>query len=57
MVFGVGHCGACGFFFFFGLSPVLKGVVGCGWVWCLGRGHGSASWDEVGCWSWIGELG
>ena len=49
---------------------MLKGVVGCGWVRCLGRGwvvvvdqragmkwvvgRGSASWDEEGCWSWIG---
>ena len=25
-------------FFFFRLGPVLKGVVGYGWVRCLGRG-------------------
>ena len=28
-------------------------VVGCGSAW-LGRGRGSASWDEAGSWSWIG---
>ena len=33
---------------------MLKGVVGCGWVQCLGRGWVVA---EVGCWSWIGKLG
>ena len=56
VVFGVGHCGGCGFFFFFGCDRCLKGlwvvvgssvwVVGCGWVWCLGRGWVVA---EVGC--------
>ena len=28
-------------------------VVGCESAW-LGRGRGSASWDEAGRWSWIG---
>ena len=46
VVFGVGHCGGCGFFF--GCDQCLKGlwvvvgsgvwVVGRGWVRCLGRG-------------------
>ena len=49
--------GGCGFFFFFWLWPVLKGVVGRGWVRCLGRwswlGLVFGSW--LGCWSWIGE--
>ena len=40
--FGVGHYGGCGFFFW--LWPVLKGVVGRGWVRCLG------------CWSWLGSV-
>ena len=31
-------------------------VVGCGSAW-LGCVRGSASWDEVGRWLWIGELG
>ena len=43
----MGHCGGCGCgFFFFLLCPVLKGVVGRGWVQCLGRGWVVA---EVGC--------
>ena len=62
MVFGMGHCGGCGFFFFFGCDRCLKGlwvvvgsdvwVVSRGWVQCLG-----CSWvvAEVGCWLWIGE--
>ena len=29
-------------------------VVGCESAW-LGRGRGSASWDEAGRWSWIGS--
>ena len=55
--------------FFLGCDRCLKGlwvVVGSGaWVvvmdqragmkWVVGRG--SASWDEAGRWSWIGELG
>ena len=28
-------------------------VLGCGSAW-LGRGRGSASWDEASRWSWIG---
>ena len=31
---------------------MLKGVVGRGWVQCLGRGWVVA---EVGCWPWISE--
>ena len=54
VVFGVGHCGGCSFFFFFlGCDWCLKGlwvVVGSGvWVvvglwlkWVVS--HGSASW-------------
>ena len=61
MVFGVGLCGGCGFFFFFflGCDRCLKGL------WVVVR---SDVWDvvglwlrwvmaEVGRWSWIGELG
>ena len=53
VVFGVGQCGGCGFFFFF-CDSCLKGlwvVVGSG-VWVVGHGWVMA---EVGCWSWIGE--
>ena len=39
-------------FFVFGLWPVLKRVVGCGWVRCLGHGWVVA---EVGC-GWSGSL-
>ena len=60
MVFGVGLCGGCGFFFFFlGCDRCLKGL------WVVVR---SDVWDvvglwlrwvmaEVGRWSWIGKLG
>ena len=59
VVFGVGHCGGCGFFFFWGCDWCLKGlwvVVGSG-VWVV-----VGLWlrwvvAEVGRWSWIGELG
>ena len=47
-VFGMGHCGGCGFFFFLGCDRYLKGlwvVVGSG-VWVVA---------EVSCWSWINE--
>ena len=59
VVFGMGHYGGCGFFFFF-CDSCLKGlwvVVGSGvWVmvglwlkWVVGRGSAS--------WVWIGGLG
>ena len=59
VVFGVGHCGGCSFFFFLGCDRCLKGL------WVVVR---SDVWDvvglwlrwvmaEVGRWSWIGELG
>ena len=61
VVFGMGHYGGCGFFFFFfGCDRCLKGlwvVVGSGvWVmvglwlkWVVGRGSTS--------WVWISGLG
>ena len=54
VVFGVGHYGGCGFFFFFGCDQCLKGlwVVVRSGVWVVGRGWVVA---EVGCWPWIGK--
>ena len=51
VVFGVGHCGGCGFFFF-GYDRCIKGlwvVVGLWLKWVVGRGSTS--------WVWISGLG
>ena len=45
VVFGVGHCGGCGFFFFFGCDRCLKGL------WVVVR---SGVWVVVGLWlKWV----
>ena len=54
VVFGVGHCGSCGFFFFFlGYDQCLKGlwvVVGFD-VWVVVGLWLRWVMAEVGCWS------
>ena len=55
VVDGVGHCGGCGFFFFFCYDRCLKGlwvVVGFG-VWFMVE---SDVWVVVGLWlKWVGS--
>ena len=63
MVGSVVGCGSAWLWVSGGCGSAWLWVVGCGlaWLWVvgygsvwLGRGRGSASWDEASRWSWIG---
>ena len=53
MVGSVVGCGSAWLWVSGGCGSAWLWVVGYGSAW-LGRGRGSASWDEAGRWSWIG---